>query len=31
MAIYSYRLARGQTRWQFIIDLPRSPTAGAGR
>ena len=22
MAIYSYRLARGQIRWQFIIDLP---------
>lgn len=22
MAIYSYRLARGQTRWQFIVDLP---------
>lgn len=22
MAIYSYRLARGQTRWMFTIDLP---------
>ncbi len=22
MATYSYRLARGQTRWMFIIDLP---------
>ena len=22
MAIYSYQLARGQTRWQFTIDLP---------
>jgi integrase len=22
MAIYSYRLGRGQIRWQFIIDLP---------
>ena len=22
MAIYSYRLARGQIRWQFTIDLP---------
>ena len=22
MAIYSYQLARGQTRWMFTIDLP---------
>jgi integrase len=22
MAIYSYQLARGQTRWMFVIDLP---------
>ncbi|MGC4808786.1 hypothetical protein [Micromonospora sp. DT233] len=22
MAVYSYRLANGQTRWFFIIDLP---------
>jgi hypothetical protein len=22
VAIYSYQLSRGQTRWQFIIDLP---------
>jgi len=28
MAIYSYRLARGGTRWMFIIDLP---PAGDGR
>ena len=28
MAIYSYRLARGGTRWMFIIDLPQ---AGDGR
>ena len=30
MAIYSYQLARGQSRWQFIIDLPPRPTASAG-
>ena len=29
MAIYSYRLARGQTRWMFTIDLP--PTADGKR
>jgi hypothetical protein len=22
VAIYSYQLARGQTRWMFTIDLP---------
>ncbi|MEV0810643.1 hypothetical protein [Micromonospora sp. NPDC050200] len=22
MAVYNYRLANGQTRWFFIIDLP---------
>lgn len=29
MAIYGYRLARGQIRWKFVIDLP--PTADGKR
>ena len=27
MAVYSYRLASGQTRWFFIIDLPSDANA----